>query len=547
MQYRPYQQQAHEQIYAGWQENRNQMFVLPTGGGKTVVMSGVIKDWTHGKILAIAHRKELVGQIAMALAQDGVEHSVIGPSTLARYVVHRQRQKLGTHFYKTDAKVVVASVDTLISPSRQESLKNWREQVGLWVIDEAHHIVQGNKWGKAVDLFPNAHGLGFTATPVRADGQGLGRHSDGVFDTIIEGPNMRWLIDNGFLCDYKIFAPLTDMHIDGDVGRSGDYSTKQLKAASKKSKIVGDVCDSYNRFSPGKSAVVFATDLETAADMANNYEAAGYRAHVVSANTPDSTRSELLDLFEQKKIDIIVNVDLLGEGFDCPGIETVIMARPTESYGLYSQQFGRALRILDGKDHAIIIDHVGNVVRHGLPDAPRLWSLDAREKNPRRVNPDDELPLKYCPQCTQPYSKVMVSCPFCGHYPEPSNRGKPEFVDGDLFEMDQALLAQLRAGIQKVDEDPDNVRRRMLAAGASARVAGGAAKNVRLRAEMQKALRASMQWWGAIEQAKGLSEREAQRKFYLRFGHDILSAQSLGRPEALELANRVNEDIKVAR
>ena len=547
MKYRPYQQKAHDDIYAGFQSNRNQALVVPTGGGKTVIMSGVIKEWNHGKILAIAHRKELVGQIALALGQKGVEHSVIGPSTLQKYVVARQRQKLGAHFYRSDAQVVVASVDTLISPSRQASLANWREQVGLWVIDECHHVVRGNKWGKATDLFPNAHGLGFTATPCRADGQGLGRHADGVFDALVEGPDMRWLIDNGYLCDYKIFAPLTDMHIEGDVGRSGDYSTNQLKAASKKSKIVGDVCESYKQFVPGKQAVVFTTDLETAADMAANYNSMGARTEVVSANTPDAVRSEVLDLFEKRVVNIIVNVDLLGEGFDCPGIEAVIMARPTESYGLYCQQFGRALRILDGKDYAVIIDHVGNVVRHGLPDAPRLWSLDSRERTPRSVNPDDEIPLRYCPSCTQPYTRVMVSCPYCGHTAEPASRGRPDQVDGDLYEMDAELLAQLRAGINKVDEDAESVRRRMLAAGASAKVAGGAAKNVRLRAEMQGALRASMQWWGAIEQAKGLTEREAQRKFYLRFGTDVLSAQQLGRPEALELANRINEDIKVAR
>lgn len=547
MQLRPYQRDAHAEIYAGWQKHRNQMLVLPTGGGKTVVMSEVIKDWTHGKVMAIAHRKELVGQIAMALAQQGVEHSVIGPSTLSRYVVQLQREELGTHFYKTDAKVIVASVDTIKARHKNGSLNGVEEQVGLWVIDECHHVVEGNKWGSAVELFPNAYGLGFTATPCRADGQGLGRQSDGVFDTIVEGPTMRELIDDGYLCDYKIYAPLTDMHVEGPVSKTGDYSSQQLKTASKKSKIVGDVCDSYQRFAPGKQAVVFATDLETAADIANNYESVGIRAQVVSANTPDAVRTEILRKFKRREIAIIVNVDLLGEGFDCPGIEVVLMARPTESYALYSQQFGRALRILDGKDHAIIIDHVGNVVRHGLPDAPRLWTLDARERNPRRINPDDEIPLKYCPACTQPYTRVMVSCPYCGHVPVPAGRGRPEFVDGDLYEMDAELLAQLRAGIQRVDEDPESVRRRMLAAGADRRVAGGAAKNVLLRAEMQDALRASMRWWGGIEQAKGLTEREAQRKFYLRFGVDVLSAQALGRAEALELANKINQDIKVAR
>jgi superfamily II DNA or RNA helicase len=545
MQYRPYQTQLHGDIYTSWdKKNKNVAAVLPTGGGKTVVMSGVINDWTQGKVVAIAHRKELVGQIAMALAINGVHHSIIAPRATVNYVVNRQRQKLKTHFHNTDANVVVASVDTLISPSRIDSLASWREQVGLWVIDECHHIVQANKWGKATGLFPNAHGLGFTATLCRADGKGLGAHSNGVFHDIVEGPNMRDLINQGYLCDYKIYAPLTYMPLSkDDVGASGDYSSAKLKAASKKSKIVGDVVESYQNICPGKQAVVFATDLETAADMKANYIAAGIKAEMLSANTLDNIRTEILDRFERRELQVLINVDLLGEGFDCPGIEACIMARPTESYGLYCQQFGRALRILDGKLFALIIDHVGNVVRHGLPDAPRIWSLDARERSPKRVNPDDEIPLRYCPSCTQPYSRVRISCPYCGHEPAPDPRGKPEFVDGDVFEISPEVLAQLRGEIAKVDTPASEVAERMKAMGASPKAIGGAFKNIEARAKMQEALRESMGWWGAMENMRGHSDREAQRRFFYKFGIDVLTAQTLGRPEALALANKINEEL----
>jgi len=545
MQYRDYQEDLHSSIYTAWdQGNRNVAAVLPTGGGKTVVMSGVIAQWNRGKIVSIAHRKELVGQIAMALAVNGVHHSIIAPKQIVNYVVNRQRLKLKTHFHNTDADTVVASVDTLITPARRESLASWREQVGLWVIDECHHIVRKNKWGTATDLFPNAHGLGFTATPCRADGKGLGRHADGVFDTIVEGPSMRELIERGYLCEYKIFAPLTYMPLQKeDVGASGDYSTAKLKAASKKSKIVGDVVDSYMSICPGKQAVVFATDLETAADMKANYIGAGIKAEMLSANTPDQIRTEILDRFEKKELQVLVNVDLLGEGFDCPGIEACIMARPTESYGLYCQQFGRALRILEGKLFALIIDHVGNVVRHGLPDAPRIWSLDAKERSPKRANPDDEIPLRYCPNCTQPYSRVLISCPFCGHEPSPDPRGKPEFVDGDVFEISPEVLAQLRGEIAKLDTPASEIARRLKAAGADPRVVGGAFKNVQARSEMQQALRESMGWWAAFENMKGHSDREAQRRFFHKFGIDVLTAQTLGRPDALALANKINEEL----
>ena len=545
MQYRPYQQELHNDIYTSWdQGNKNVATVLPTGGGKTVIMSGVIKDWNKGKVVSIAHRKELVGQIAMTLASNGVHHSILAPPAVTKYVVNRQRQKLKTHFHDTNANVVVASVDSLISPSRAASLNTWREQVGLWVIDECHHVVTSNKWGKATDLFPNANGLGFTATLCRADGKGLGRHSDGVFDAITEGPTMRDLIDAGYLCDYKIFAPLTYMPLaKEDVGASGDYSSVKLKAASKKSKIVGDVIQSYQNICPGKQAVVFATDLETAADMKANYIAAGIKTEMISANSLDSVRTEVLDRFERRELQVIVNVDLLGEGFDCPGIDAVIMARPTESYGLYCQQFGRALRILDGKLHALIIDHVGNVVRHGLPDAPRIWSLDARERSPKRVNPDDEIPLKYCPNCTQPYTRVLISCPFCGHEPTPDPRGRPEFVDGDVFEISPEVLAELRGEIAKVDTPASEVVAKMRAMGAGRMAIAGAFKNIQARSEMQGALRESMGWWAAVENMKGHSDRETQRRFFYKFGIDVLTAQALGRPEALALANKINEEL----
>jgi len=545
MQYREYQQQMHDDIYSHWQSNRNVLSVLPTGGGKTVVMAGIINQWPgSGNVVAIAHRKELVAQIALALGACGIPHSIIGPKETMKHAVQRQRLKLGTHFHSTSAKVAVASVDTLITPARKKALKSWSESVSLWVIDEAHHVVRGNKWGTAVEMFPNAHGLGFTATPCRADGKGLGVKADGVFDVLTEGPTMRDLINNGFLCDYRIFAPTTYMPLSkDDIGASGDYSRAKLKAAAKRSCIVGDVVVSYERYCQGKSTVVFAPDLETAGDMCNNFNAAGIKAAVVSSETSDAIRSELLDRFERGDLDVIINVDLLGEGFDCPGIEAVIMARKTESYGLYSQQFGRALRILEGKIEALIIDHVGNVKRHGLPDAARIWSLDAREKRPSVKNPDDDIPLKYCPECTQPYHKHLLACPFCGHWPKPASRSGPEFVDGDLFEIDPAVLAAMRGEVAKVDEDPLALRERLRHAHMDARVAGGIMKRFTAKQEMQKALRAAMAWWGGVENQKGLSDREAQKKFYLRFGVDVMTAQTLGKPEAIALADRIAEDI----
>lgn len=542
MQYYDYQQEMHNGIYQQWQnpEVKNICSVLPTGGGKTVVMGGVIKQWERGEVCAIAHRKELVGQIALALGQQGVRHKIIGPREMVKYVINRQKAKLGTHFFDANAPVTVASVDTLIAPSRKAGLASWAEQVGLWVIDECHHVVRKNKWGKATDMFTNAHGLGFTATPVRADGLGLGRHADGIMDTMLEGPTMRELIDAGRLCDYRIFAPLTYMPLSDDVGASGDYSQAAMKKASEQSLIVGDVVQSYRKYAEGLQGVVFATDLETAANMSIKFNSAGITAEVISSMTKDTVRSELLDRFEKRDIKVIINVDLLGEGFDCPGIECVMFARPTQSYGLYCQQFGRALRTLAGKTHAIIIDHVGNVVRHGLPDAARIWDLDGRGKRPGAASSIDEIPLRYCPACTQPYSRYMLECPWCGHYPEPDPRGTPEFVDGDVFEMSAEMLAELRGMIAVVDTPADAVYARMIAAGAPRAVAGRTFNNVEARASMQEALRCSMNWWCGKQNASGFSDREAYRIFYHTFGIDAMSATALPRADAMKLANKIN-------
>jgi DNA repair protein RadD len=541
MQYRPYQRDAHTAIFQAWQNPGvdNVLAVMPTGAGKSLLMGGVMHDFPPGKRVAIAHRKELVGQIAMALATCGVKHNVIGPTSMVKYLIHRQRQKLGTHFFDANADATVASVDTI--NAREESLRAWGAQVRLWETDEAHHLLRDNKWGKAVKLFPNAKGLGVTATPCRADGKGIGARSDGVFHDMVVGPTMRDLIRDGYLCDYKIFAPLTYMPLSlDDVGASGDYSSVKLRTAAKNSTIVGDVVASWFKIADGKQTLLFAPDLETAAEMAANFSASGVRAELISGETPDDIRTELLDQFERKVYQVVINVDLMGEGFDCPGIEVVIFARKTESYGLYVQHFGRALRTLLGKPYAIIIDHVGNVKRHGLPDAARLWSLDGREKRPRAVDPEDEIPLRYCTSCTQPYLRIKSSCPWCGHVEIPDGRSRPEMVDGDLYEMDEALLMQLRGEVSRVDESAAAVRQRMLHAGAHPAVAGNVFNMVTERARAQSALRESIAWWAAMQFDKGRDDRESYKLFYHLFGIDVLSAKALGMQDAYKLANRVN-------
>lgn len=398
------------------------------------------------------------------------------------------------------------------------------------VVHNCHHLLADNKWGKATALFPNAKGLGVTATPTRADGRGLGRHADGLMDVMVESPGMRDLIGMGFLTDYRIFAPPSDINLASvPISASGDFSPEPLRAAVHKSHIVGDVVSHYLRIAPGKLGVTFAVDVESATEIAAAYRQAGVPSEVVSANTPPALRAAILSRFARGELKQLLNVDLFGEGFDLPAIEVVGMARPTQSFALYCQQFGRSLRPLDGKSHAIIIDHVSNVLRHGLPDAPRVWTLDRRERR-SRGKPDDVIPVRTCPSCLSVYERIYRECPFCGHYPEPAGRSGPEQVDGDLAELTPEALARLRGEIDKP---------LVLPYGATPEIAGAVKKRHHEKQQAQAALRDAMAQWGGVQVARGLDLSQAQRLFYITYGIDVASAQALGRAEAEALRLRV--------
>ena len=539
---RDYQADLRNEIMTAWERHRNVMAVLPTGGGKTVIFSSIMHDHV-GRSCAIAHRQELVSQMSLSLARMEVRHQIIGPRNVVRFCMDLHRREVGESFYHPQAQHLVAGVDTIIA--RRENLARDLEQVTLWIMDEGHHLLQSNKWGRAVELMPNAKGLGVTATPCRADNKGLGRHADGVIDAMVEGPTMRWLIEQGYLTDYRIFAPPSDLDIASVTvsQATGDYNPQSLRKAVARSHLVGDVVEHYQRLANGRLGVTFATDVETAAEIAKQFNAAGTPAEIVSAKTPNVARQEIITRFRRRELLQLVNVDLFGEGFDLPAIEVVSMARPTQSYSLYTQQFGRALRPLEGKQYALIIDHAGNVVRHGLPDKERIWTLDGRTRSPRMRNPDDEIPLRYCVECTQPYLRSNPACPYCGHVPVPADRSTPEQVDGDLCEMSPELLARLRGQIDQGFEHPSAVAARMRRAGAPEIAARGAEKQIRLRQEAIRALRESMRWWGGLQRQRGISRQEAYRRFYFRYGVDVLTAQLKSGPDALELAERINEDL----
>lgn len=539
---RPYQAEAKQDIYGAWEQGFvNVLAVLPTGAGKTVLFSDIINSH-QGASCAIAHRQELVSQISLALAKDKVRHRIIGPKSVVKLCVNLHMLELGVSYYDPSSPCAVAGVDTLVR--RADELEGWLNSVTLCVEDEAHHVLEANKWGTSLKMFPNAKGLGVTATPLRADGKGLGRHVDGLFDTMVEGPGMRDLITMGFLTEYRVFAPPSDFVRPGAdaIGATGDFGHVKLKAAVKKSHIVGDVVSHYLRIAPGKLGVTFTDSVDTATEIAAQFNAAGVPAAVVSAKTPDADRIAVLRRFKNRELLQLVNVDLFGEGFDLPAIEVVSMARATESYALFVQQFGRALRLLPGKLFAIIIDHVGNVERHGLPDARREWTLDRREKR-GKSKPSDAIPVRACPACTAVYERIYNACPFCGHIMTPASRSGPEQVDGDLIELDLAALAAMRGDIEKVDMHPEAYRHELAKKYTPLVGQLAGVKRHVVNQEAQEALRESIAWWAGYQRAASRADSESYRRFYFKFGTDVLTAQTLKAADAIELAGRINEHL----
>lgn len=559
-----YQRQIKQDIYNAWGGKRsNVLAVLPTGAGKTVVFSDILAEH-NGASCAIAHRQELVSQISVALARNGVKHRIIGPKNVIRQVVNLHMMEVGASFYDPAAPVGVAGVDTLIRRGRE--LSAWLNRVTLWVQDEAHHVLESNKWGQAAEMFPHAKGLGVTATPCRADRKGLGRHADGLFDVLVEGPNMRDLIDEGFLTDYRVLAPdpAFVMNDETDVGSTGDYKRDAVvkKFRASKNKVIGDVVSHYLKHAVGKLGITFVPDVEDATDTAAAFNAVGVPAEVVSAKTPDTERAEILRRFKRRELLQLVNVDLFGEGFDLPAIEVVSMARPTASFSLFVQQFGRALRLMvdpalmsqwddftpeqrrahiaaSDKPRALILDHVGNVQRHKLPDRRMTWTLDRGDKRQRAAN-DDAIPVKACPECTFVYEAVKPCCPECGYKPLPMARSRPEFVDGDLIELTPEALAALREEVDQMDKPAHQIvaeKHIPLA---------GQRRFARIHAEDQEAqrvLRESIAWWGGYQRAMGRGDSESYKRFYFMFGVDVMTAQTLKRAEAEALTARINDHL----
>lgn len=521
---RDYQKTIEARVYAAWDNVDNVLVVAPCGSGKMVLLSKLLKD-SKTPAIAMVHRAELIFQMSLTLSRYGVRHNIIAQKQLVKRIIQTQIELFGKSFYSPSVDTHIASVQTLVNHDVKKL------KIGLWVVDECHHLYKGTTYDKILKQMPDARGAGFTATPTRADGKGLGRDANGLFDVIVEGPGTRELIDRKFLSEYKIFAPLSAIDLSNiPVGASGDYIQKKLRESVHKSRIVGDTVQNYQRFAAGKRALVFTVDIAGADEIHEAFKAAGIPSASINGKTDPEIRARTLRKLETGAIKIVANCELFGEGTDLPAVECAILARPTQSLALYLQQFQRPMRKNpdDSDKIAIIIDQVGNVARHGLPDSPRTWTLDAREKTSRTATRQT---VRTCQFCFGVYEIVKYGavCPYCGERKQLARRSGPEQVDGDLAELSPEILERLRGKVDALHREPK------FPWGANQVIVNSIKKHHRDRIEALDELKESIAIWAAGKD----NIPAAQREFFLTFGIDVLSAQALPKNEALELTRRL--------
>jgi superfamily II DNA or RNA helicase len=378
---------------------------MPTGAGKTQVFTFITAAMAQRNlsVTILVHRRELIAQASRKLDQAGVTHGIIAAGTPATF-----------------APIQVASVQTLIRRLEDTPAPD------LIIIDEAHHAAVGS-WNRILEHWPSALRLGVTATPARLDGRGLRDN----FDLIVHGPTVSDLTAAGYLAPSKLYAPPQVADLSTIPTRAGDFASDATAAAMDKPSITGDAIDHYRRICPGAPAIAFCCTTDHAENVAAQFRSAGFSSQAILGTTTIAQRDQQLKDLASGAIQILTSVDVISEGTDVPAVTAAILLRPTASLGLYLQQVGRILRPAPGKDAAIVLDHVGNIHRHGWPDDVRTWSLDSK---PRRQRDNSTAPtVRTCPVCFAAF-KPQPICPCCGAPSELTPR-EIQQREGELQEL----------------------------------------------------------------------------------------------------------------
>lgn len=360
---RDYQREAKAAIYKMWIQKRSIMLQMPTGTGKTRLFASISRDlfdWgaEHKKavkILLLAHRIELIDQIDDHIGQKyNMAHALIVSKSI-------EQKKYS---------IQIGSVPTLI-----RRLSRWTDKdFDVIIIDEAHHV-KADSYKRILKEFPRAKVLGVTATPYRMNGASFHPEFD---DLIVSKPVLNF-IKAHWLSEYEYYSIRPNSRVQKEIDSitrfalDGDYLDAAMIDVMDKSEIRAGIVNSYERYARGKKGIVYTINREHNQHVCSRFVEHGYKAVAIDSETPPEERKKLVDDFKRGRIDIICNVNIFSEGFDCPDLEFVQLARPTKSLAMYLQQVGRGLRPAEGKDKLVILDNVGLYNRFGFPSARRHW------------------------------------------------------------------------------------------------------------------------------------------------------------------------------
>ncbi len=352
---RDYQTKGIADIFNTWEYAKSVLFQMPTGTGKTTLFCEIarifsIERFPSKKVLIITHRKELVEQAYKRLVNDF--HLTSGIIS-ANYI--------GI----TNSNIQVASIQTLIKrPAHQKDIYS------LIIIDEAHHAL-ASTYKQLWSFFPSSKFLGVTATPTRTNGNGF----KDLFEVLITTSSIKWFIENKYLADIRYYASHTP-DISNIKIKAGDYDETELSEIMQDSRIMADLVQSYNDFALDKKMIVFAVNRSHCSKIEEKFNSCGITAKSIDTFTTVEDRIRIVTEFRNNHFKVLCNVNIFTEGFDCPDVDAVQLARPTKSLTLFLQQVGRCMRPHSNKEYGIILDNAGLWKEHGLPKMDRNWNLE---------------------------------------------------------------------------------------------------------------------------------------------------------------------------
>jgi len=373
---RDYQSEAKRKIYDYWKTHRSVMLQMPTGTGKTRLFVSIAKDFHNWaisnknavKVLILAHRHELIDQIDTHL---GLEYRLAHGIIMAKSLEQKKYP------------VQIGSVPTLT-----RRIEKWADkQFDIVIVDEAHHI-KADSYKKIINAYPNAKILGVTATPYRMNGEGFTDEFDGL---IVSEP-ISSFIKKGYLSEYEYYSIRPDSSLQNQINSinqfdiDGDYLESAMVSVMDTEKVRARIVETYLKYANGKKGIVYAITKGHNLHICNSFKKVGIRAAAIDCDTKPEEREKLVNEFKIGKIDVLCNVNIFSEGFDCPDVEFVQLARPTMSLSMYLQQVGRGLRPAQGKEKVIILDNVGQYNKFGFPSANRNWMMYFKGKD--EIEPD---------------------------------------------------------------------------------------------------------------------------------------------------------------